>query len=570
MRKGIGLLAVLAFLAREAVAQEDPGALGPLAVTTEEYQGSNVALGSPPIVVETAGKIHRPTNLTSRYPLVLFIHGMHRPCYVVATNASSNDWPCTNPGLAPVRSYRGYDYVAEVLASHGMIVASINANGINAADESMPGARIGHRALLVQHHLNLWSTANATGGGVLGNGFVGKLDMSRVATVGHSRGGQAVLLHATDAPAGTVRAVLAIAPTGNGLTTPLSNIPLAILLGYCDGDQFKLQGVGFVDEARYAVATDDANKYTILGLEANHNYFNSAWGPSAPTGGDDWDTPTDTHCGSSARLSETEQEGFGAAYMAAFLRKHLLGAAEFDSILKGDALPPPSAGPTNVFMGYLPGANDRKDLNRLLTSTESLTTNTLNGDVSRSNLTVTPCGASPVCVLSDIPNSNDRTTHWDGSPALQGALIEWAGTNGTYSNALPVFKRDVSNFATLQLRVAVDYTDGVNSVGDPQDFSIRLSDSKGDSSTLRASDYSDVLYYPPGDLLPAADNRAAVMNTLRVPLEAFANVDRTSLASVVLVFDKTNTGRVVLSDIAFTDESTRAAEKWLASQVDLF
>lgn len=558
----VGFLAVLAFWVREVAAQEDPGALGPIPLAAvSEYQGSNVVLGSPPVAVETLGRIHRPSSLVGSYPLVLFLHGQHRPCYVVATNAGSDDWPCTNPGLAPVPSYRGYDYVAQILASRGMIVASISSNGINAAKEV--GTAIEHRRLLLQHHVNAWATANSTGGGVLGNSFIGKVDMSRIATVGHSRGGQAVLNYAITSPPSGLRAVLAIAPSGTGLFTPLTNIPLAILLGYCDGDLFNLNGFGFVDEARYADATDQADKYTFLGLDANHNYFNSAWGPSSPTGGDDWDTPTDAHCGSSARLSEAEQQGFGKAYMAAFLRKHLLGENQFDGILNGDALPPPSAQTTQVFIGYLPRSSERKDLNRLFTSSEALTTNTLGGTVSRPNLLVTPCGSSPKCV------SADRSTHWP-SGGLEGAIIEWTGTNGIYSNGLPLFQRDVSNFITLQFRVAIDYTNPENSSGDPQDFRIRLTDSGGTSVTVTASDYSDVLYYPPGDVIGSTDNRAAVMNTLRVPLDAFADVDLTTVASVALLFDRTSSGSVVLSDMAFTDEGITIAEEWLAARMALF
>lgn len=149
--------------------------------------------------------------------------------------------------------------------------------------------------------------------------------------------------------------------------------------------------------------------------------------------------------------------------------------------------------------------------------------------------------------------------------------IAWSAPNGTYTNALPLFKRDVSNFATLQFRVTLDYTAvdtfTNNPAGQAQDFSIRLTDAAANSSTVRASDYSDVLYYPPGTVaVETPNNAAAVMNTLRIPLEAFANVDLTSVAAVALVFDHTQKGRVVLSDIAFAEESITAAEKWLVSE----
>ena len=133
--------------------------------------------------------------------------------------------------------------------------------------------------------------------------------------------------------------------------------------------------------------------------------------------------------------------------------------------------------------------------------------------------------------------------------------IAWSAPNGTYTNALPLFKRDVSNFATLQFRVTLDYTAvdtfTNNPAGQAQDFSIRLTDAAANSSTVAVE---------------TPNNAAAVMNTLRIPLEAFANVDLTSVAAVALVFDHTQKGRVVLSDIAFAEESITAAEKWLVSE----
>ena len=45
-------------------------------------------------------------------------------------------WPCTR-NKQPIPSYKGYDYVSEVLASHGYVVVSVSANGINAVDNSV-------------------------------------------------------------------------------------------------------------------------------------------------------------------------------------------------------------------------------------------------------------------------------------------------------------------------------------------------------------------------------------------------------------------------------------------------
>src|SRR5262245_25964895 len=100
--------------------------MGPHAVTTTEYGSfrTSVSLGSIP-TIEVLAEVPYPTDLaTGPYPLIVLLHGRHYPCYNTTTGAGSYaSWPCQS-GYVPVPSYKGYDYAATVLASHGMIVAS--------------------------------------------------------------------------------------------------------------------------------------------------------------------------------------------------------------------------------------------------------------------------------------------------------------------------------------------------------------------------------------------------------------------------------------------------------------
>jgi len=552
----LGALVVASVLnGRFASAQEDPAAPGPHAFTISAYGSSTTLVkdvSSFDVNNETLAQVVYPTDVgNGPYPLVFFLHGRHFNC---VTLFEASAWPCTGDA-EPWPSHEGYVDAASVLARHGLIVVSISAHGLSST--STPGT--GYESLL-QYHMSQWQALN-TGAIALSNGqtFTGKVDLARIGLMGHSRGGEGVLDYAATSPAG-LKAVMAIAPTSVASTTPINNVPVGIMLAYCDGDTEDLGGVGYVDSTRYNSAADNNPKYTIISLGANHSNFNSAWTPGfgldrvLGLNEDDWDSkmdPSDPHCGSGSagRNTDAEQRGFRTAYLAAFLRRYLLGATQFDPLLKGEQIPS-SALTDDIYIGYLPGAEDRKDLNRQ-TSSADLSTNALSGAV-----TFTGGLTKSVCTGSGCRPGVARTTHFGGASALR---VSWSTSGQSFSNALPRSKGDVSNFSTLQFRVAV----GVNGTALPMDFSVQLVDGAGQSQKVRVRDYTEVLYDAPG----ASANRALVMNTVRVPIAAFGNVDTTNVSSVDVIFDQSASGTLLIADLAFSDESMTIAEKWMAAVV---
>src|SRR5688572_30286955 len=567
---------ILAFLLivtvgpRTAFAQApDPGTPGPLAVTREEYNFGDTAFSPTnfPGPVELLASIHYPTNLSGPLPVIIFLHGRHATCFVGGSQLLQ--WPCTAPGSQPIPSYKGYDYISEVLASQGYVVVSVSANGVNARDNGVFDLGALARAELVQKHLDILNTFNTTGGAPFGTKFVGKFNMSQIGTMGHSRGGEGVVRHyvlnnSLGTPYG-VKAVFPLAPTDFNRFV-VNNAALNVLLPYCDGDVVDLQGVHFYDDARYNVPGDQAPKHYVLVMGANHNFYNTVWSPSStfPGAANDWQVfvpggHSDRHCGTvpgNKRLTERQQRGTGLAYMSAFFRAYVGGENQFIPILTGDAPPPASAQTNDLFVSYhAPDTSSlRLDVNRLLNDT-NLLLNNLGGAVTQIGLTPYDlCGGEAPQPATCLPGqSNARQPHTTPSArsplrGLSQLRTGWNNFTGNYRNDIPAALGNVSGFQAIQFRVSVNFADPRNLEDLAQDFRVVLTDASGGTASVRVSDVSGALFFPPGDVGPVPK---VVLNTVRVPLNAFGGVNLNAVRTVQLTFNERLAGGVLITDVAF-------------------
>lgn len=550
----------------------DPGTPGPLPVTREEYDFGDTALQLPdfPGPIELHASIHYPANLPAGpYPVIVFLHGRHATCS--QGGSAKLVWPCNaNNNSQPIPSYQGYDYVSEVLASHGYVVVSVSANGVNAVDNAVFDLGADARAQLLQKHLDLLKTFNTTGSAPFGTKFVGKLDLTRVGTMGHSRGGEGVVRHyllntELGSPYG-IKAVFPLAPVDFNRFV-VNNAALNVMLPYCDGDVSDLQGVHFFDDARYNVAGDQAPKHYELVMGANHNFYNTVWTPSAssfPGAVNDWFAfvqggRSDAQCGNgkrSQRLTEAQQRGTGLAYMTAFFRAYVGGETQFIPILTGDVPPPASAQTNAIFVSYHAPDNPalRLDVNRLTNNT-NLTVNTQGAAVTQTGLTPYElCGGNAPQAPRCLPDQADaRQPHTTPSarsdaPGMSQLKTGWTNMTGNYRNELPLMLGNVSGFQALQFRVSVNFADLRNLEGLAQDFRVVLTDASGSTASVRVSDVSAALFYPPGSVGPVPK---VVLNTVRVPLTAFNSVNLSNIRSVQFTFDERFQGAVLIADVAF-------------------
>ena len=260
------------------------------------------------------------------FPLVLIVHGNHNP----------EDY-----------SDPGYRYLGEHLASHGFILASIDENFINGLSGENDG-----RGWLLLKHLERWKKWNDSSAGP----FAGKVDMHRIALMGHSRGGEAIahaasfnkLSHYPDDAKVTfkfnfeIKSLVAIAPVDGQyrpatVLEPLENINYMVIHGSHDGDVSSFGGLRQFQRLKF---TDGQPwfKSAWYVYRANHGQWNTVWNnkDNGPRSGRFLDLR--------GLLSPEDQRQFGKVVITAFLESTLMNKQEYlpmfrDHRVAGDWLP---------------------------------------------------------------------------------------------------------------------------------------------------------------------------------------------------------------------------------------
>ena len=524
----------------------DPAARGSLAVTTKRYDlGDQVfKIKGLPGKVELAGDVTYPSGLPGGpYPLVLFLHGNHYSCY--RGHHPGYEWPC-RPGWKPIPNYAGYDYIARRLASHGFVVVSASGNGVNVLGNYVDDTGMRQRGELMEKHLDLWHDWSTVGGGPFGSRFVGKIDFTRIGIMGHSRGGEGAVYNVIvdrerSSPYG-IDAVLPLAPVDFTRAT-VNDIPMAVMLPYCDGDVSDLEGMHFFDDARYREPGDPTPKATVVVMGADHNFFNTVWSPSGGVPGafDDGSR----RC--PGRLTEIQQRRVGRAYVVGFFRRYVGGTTSLDPMWTGEATPAAIA-PAQTRVSYLAPDTPatRLDLDRF-TDAGGLTRDATGGRV-------TPTGLSAYAWCAntyEIPCVPGQYAFTDVHlPGLSEGVLGWSDTHASVRYGLPLGVRDVSGYDALQFRAAVNPAYDANYGTRTQGLTVVLADESGHHVGVASTSVDDAaLAYPVGLRRYLGH---VILNQIRFPLSAFAAVDLTDVRSVTIRFDRTSQGVIDVADLAFS------------------
>lgn len=312
---------------RPAVSAVDPAALGTFAVGRRDFDAGTVTVVGRS--VRLRGTVFYPASaagngtpfapaLSGRAPMVVMAHGNHGLFHSPA-NRSIESCSGSN-GFVPIPNHQGYDYFQEQLARMGVVAISVDCGPTNC--KGFTATNIRERAEMIVRTLVHFEGLDRTD-----VTFKQRLDFRRVGLMGHSRGGEAVLvaaaiLAAPGAPVrATVQGVISLAPTDAGASTGRPNgYAFMAILPAADGDVVSNDGAKFYDQA-----VPNPFKCQLYVHGASHNLFNRQWVNNEGLG--------------PAQLSRAEHERILSAYGCAFYRQVLL-AHPMLGFLRVDELPP--------------------------------------------------------------------------------------------------------------------------------------------------------------------------------------------------------------------------------------
>ena len=483
------------------------------------------------------GRVWYP-QAEGRFPLVLVVHGNH----------NMNDYSDT-----------GYAYLGELLASRGYIVVSVDQNFLNGYFAGGISGENDGRAWLLLKHLEVWQDWDQHPE----SPFYGKVDMDKIALIGHSRGGEAVALAALfnaldyypsnglvpfDFGFG-IRSVIAIAPTDQQYTpadhaASLTDVNYLTLAGAHDADVSTFTGLRQYNRISFSGPQGGYFKAGLYIYQANHGQFNTSWGRRDDT------LPLSYVLNTKPLMPGEAQRQVAKLYISAFLDATLKDRRAYlplfqDQRLAGDWLPP------TLYMNQYEDGSYRK----LATFEE---------DADFTTLTV-PGGRLEA----------DNLTRWreeemefrtGKSQENQAVILRWSNYLGSYTISLPEGLADAWELGEddlLAFSVADKRQNGLDTL---LDFSILLKDESGQQASLPLSQFMPLLpqFQSVFTRLPVWEDDKfenpgePIFQSYRLPLAAFLQVNPSlrldTLTEIIFSFDQVEDGEIYLDDVGFAVE----------------
>jgi dienelactone hydrolase len=478
------------------------------------------------------------------FPLVLIVHGNH------------NMEEYSDPG---------YAYLGELLASRGFIAVSVDENTINGTwSGDFRGKEMPLRAWFLLEHLKLWREWNRSAT----HPYSGKVDMTHIALVGHSRGGEAVsmafayngLSHYPDDATITfdygfdIKSLVAIAQVDQRYhrRVELENVSFLTLHGSYDSDEPAYHGMRQFNR----ISLNDDNYWFKTGIyihRANHGQFNSIWGR------EDMGPPGAWLLNLKPIIPPEDQRQIAKVYIAAFL----------EATLKNDRRYVP------LFRDPRRGVNWLPDHAFVHQFTDSTFIPIADFDEDLDVTTGSASGATISAESFTLWREEDLEHRDERQQGTHAVVLGWKGDDPVYSIRLPEsFWERIETEEGLLLTFSVsgstekpsgDKDEDQDKKRDlspfPPAFTLEVEDGAGRIARVRSGDYANLA--PPlrvQYLKPESLNKERyksewepVLQAFEVPLSVFAaEGDGWQVSDIRFLrfrFDQASEGVVILDDI---------------------
>jgi len=537
----------------------NPGLAGVIPFATVIYASAGLNYSAVPALVQyTIYDTPDPAYVTGRIDISAFANLGSAPWPFLNTNVPLNGHICIPAGRGPFplavfahgnhdpfeNSTPGYLYLCQLLASHGIIAATIDVNFLNGFNFGENDAR----AIVHLEHLKQFRTWNSTAAHPLH----AKVDLSRILIVGHSRGGEGVG-HASffnrlssiqpdmfspvvplDGSAGLgpyrfgLTAAAAIAPTDQQYV-PLSGPTVVpdhyyLIHGSRDGDVSTFEGYNTYNRAHAVdlanpTVSDGKLKALLWVYGANHNQFNSVWPSETP--------PATT-------MPRANQEQIAKVHLGALAQLLLLDRLEYVEVLRDYRIATPWVPSGTEFVSQY----QHPERIFLQHNQESLATPQLSLPVQG---TVAADAVTAARQLKDLVNA--------GAPQTTITLrLEWNASGARLLLQLEPATVPAERYKVLSIRVGQS-TEPKNAANRDQDFTLEVS-SGSRTAVIPASSLHRLLY---PDVVFGVGK--IVMQTLRLPIHRLAElgVDPSDLRTVALLFDRRAKGTVYVGDLQLSN-----------------
>lgn len=484
------------------------------------------------------------------FPLMLIVHGNH----------DMEDF-----------SDPGYAYLGELFASRGIITVSVDENFLNSSNADLLGGFKGGlkkendaRGWMLLEHLRMWREWNRDPT----NRFHGKVDLDRVALIGHSRGGEAVAIAALfnrlpfypdDGRVAfdygfNLRGVIAIAPSDGqyeprSVPTKFDDVSYLVIQGSNDGDVQSYMG-----SSQYSrVGFDQCHRCFKAGfylLDANHGQFNTAWGRN------DLSSVWGRVLNLVPIMDPAAQRNVADVMFGAFLEVVLNGRDEYRPFLANPAVGLAWLGPNIQFVNEFSAADETPIAN--FDEDADLTTGSASG---------VRIGGTDLARWYEV----QLPLKWDHLNT-QAAVVGW---NRTDDAKVPELRIDLpeSSARNRQLSFSLAMSDASPLDEDADadwkkpdsiDFHVVLTDRHGREATVALSSLQ--LLHPPIEVttrklafLDAVDLSEPIFQRYAIPTLDLQGIDGGNIASIRFRFDATPAGVIDLDDVAMTSDSSASA-----------